>query len=567
MRATETKRWLLWIALIGAGFALTYLALTEVLLRREATQTNNRAAVFAGTIEASLGRLDHLPFVVANDPMVEDALRSGEADALNPILADFARRATAEAIFVLDPTGLTIASSNFREALSFVGQSYTFRPYFADAIAGGSGRFFAIGATTGRPGYFVAEPVYGAAESIIGVVTVKIGLDALDQSWRDSGERILVTNEAGVVILASDADHLFTTLGPLTEADRASIAAGQQFLDRPLDPLDLQQGLGNRVRLDGAAYILSEAPIAREGWRIHLLTDLAAIRQQSIVAALTLLAAALGIILALTGFRSAQLNQALAVSNADRHKLNAEIEVRREAEAELRKAQTALARNSRLAALGQLSASITHELGQPISAMRNYLTAEEIATDTPPGGLNSQLSGLVDRMQRITSQLRFFATPSPETAGTFSLAAALIAAGDLVQHKADATGVSLTLTPPDQDTLIDGDQHRFEQVLVNILRNGIEAAGGDTPAVTLTTRRDGGTVVIRITDTGPGFGPATLDDLAEPFMTTKSSGDGMGLGLAISSQIMAELGGTLHASSAKAGAVFTLTLPLAEEAA
>lgn len=564
MRLINTRRWMLWGALLAIGFVVALLVLSEVLLRREASQTNNRAQFFADTIEASLARLDHLPFVVAQDPGIRRALTEGGGTAINPRLAEFAARAGAEAIFVLDPTGLTIASSNYDAALSFVGESYRFRPYFRAAIAGGQGRFFAIGATTGRPGYFVSDPVRSDTGEIIGVVAVKIGLEALDQSWRDTGEDILVTNEAGVVILSSDASHLFRTLRPLSEAARQAIAQGQQFSDQPLDPLDWQDAQNGRVTLGGIDYLLSEARIAREGWQVHLLSGLADIRQQAALAALILLALALGLILALTGFRSAQLNRALALSNADRARLNDEITQRRETETALRKAQDALARNSRLAALGQLAASITHELGQPISAMRNYLAAEEIATGAAPGTLNAQLSGLVERMGRITNQLRFFATPAVIEDTTFELHKALQAAHELVRHKAEAKGVMLALPPPGTPLLIAGSQHRFEQVLVNVIRNGIEAATGPTPRVTIECETQGTSVRLHVTDTGAGLGDATLDDLAEPFVTTKSSGDGMGLGLAISGQIMAELGGTMAARSTPDGATFTLTLPLAE---
>jgi two-component system C4-dicarboxylate transport sensor histidine kinase DctB len=546
-----------------AGFVIALLVLSEILQRREANQTNNRAQFFAGTVEASLARLDHLPFIIAQDPGVQQALQSGNGAAINLRLEEFATRANAEAIFLLDTSGLTIASSNHAAEQSFVGESYRFRPYFQDAVTGGHGRFFAIGATTGRPGYFVSDPVM-ADGAVIGVVTVKVGLQTLDQSWRDTGERILVTNEAGVVILASEAAHLFGTLRPLTAATRQSIAQGQQFLDRPLDPLDWQIDSAGRAALDGVGYLLSPAPIDREGWQVHLLTDLAGIRQQAVLAALVLLALALGLILALTGFRSAQLDRALALSNADRATLNAEIEVRRETETALRRAQDALARNSRLAALGQLAASITHELGQPISAMRNYLTAEEIATGAAPDTLNTQLGGLVDRMARITSQLRFFATPAAIENTVFDLHSALCAATELVQHKAANLGVTLTTPAPTPAHPISGSQHRFEQVLVNVLRNGIEAATGPNPVVNVQILATKHEVAVQITDTGTGLGTASLDDLTEPFVTTKSSGDGMGLGLAISAQIMAELGGSMAADSTPAGATFILTLPLAE---
>lgn len=554
----KRQKWMLWAALIAAGFVATYLILTELLVQREASQTNNRAEVFADAISGALTRLDHLPFVVAQDPGVARALETGEADTLNAVLSDFATRAGAEAIFVLDADGLTIAASNHDQPLTFLGQSYRFRPYFTDAIAGQTGHFFAIGATTGRPGYFVSEPVHINGQ-IAGVVTVKIGLEELSQAWGDTGERILVTNAAGVVILASEPQHLFGTLRALSSTERADIAAGQQFSDRPLDRLDWTT-TDNIARLDGAAYLLSTAPVAQEGWTVHVLTSLAPLQQQSILAALTALVLGLGIILTITSFRSARLDQALALSNADRATLNAEIEVRRDAEAALRKAQDALSRNSRLAALGQLAASITHELGQPISAMRNYLTAEEITAGAPPGGLNAQLSGLVDRMQRITGQLRFFATPAEVEATPFDLNAAIAAAADLVRHQAVAKDVAMTI-PTAPSTTIAGNQHRLEQVLVNLLRNAVEAATGDIPRVWMDITAGYNHITLAINDTGPGLGTATLDQLQEPFHTTKSSGEGMGLGLAISTQIIEEFGGKLHASSNATGATFSLTLP------
>ncbi len=138
----------------------------------------------------------------------------------------------------MDGDGQTIAASNFDRPGSFLGQNYGFRPYFREAIAGGTGRFHAIGATTGLPGYFIADPVRGADGEIAGAIAIKVDLSVLEESWRNSGEQVLLANADGVVLLASDPAWQYRALYPLSEAQRAEIEAARQFTGQPLDPLD-----------------------------------------------------------------------------------------------------------------------------------------------------------------------------------------------------------------------------------------------------------------------------------------------------------------------------------------
>ncbi|MDB4112036.1 ATP-binding protein, partial [Yoonia sp.] len=243
-------------------------------------------------------------------------------------------------------------------------------------------------------------------------------------------------------------------------------------------------------------------------------------------------------------------------------RLETEIHDRRMAEANLDKARSELARKNQLAALGQLSASITHELGQPISAMKNYLAAEEIAVDARPGSLSPQLTGLVDRMQRIVDQLRLFGRSDPAQNDQFVVQDAVRTAVSLVQHTADAAGATITLDLAQSPMRTRGQATRFEQVVVNLLRNAIDAVA-DLPDRAVVLRLiDADDVVIEVADTGPGLGALDMDDLKEPFFSTKPSGVGMGLGLAISAQIINEMDGTLDARTAETGgAVFRISLP------
>lgn len=549
------------LAVIAICAAL-YASLMGVLLRQGATDTEQRAEIQANMIGAAIGRLDHLPNVIANDPLITRSLGSGEVTALNARLAQYAQRAGAEAIYLMDRTGLTLAASNHAQSDTYVGEYYTFRPYFTDALAGKTGRYFAVGATTGRPGYFVADPVYDGG-AVIGVVVVKIGLAELSTSLTGSGALILVTSPEGVVLLSSVPDLAFRTIVPLEKAARAAIDTQRQFGAFPLTPLNWESPREGRLNLERRGYLWSTRTIAREGWTVHLLTDLAGLRRQAGVGVLLALAVMFAAGIGMTVFRSAQLRRALEVSDADRRSLTEEIRERQRAEADLRMAEAELGRSSRLAALGQLAASITHELGQPISAMRNYLAAEEIAQGTLPGQLNQTMTGLTARMQGIVDQLRFFATPGAGARAPFDLSDAVDEALTLVEHTARARAVDLILEPPSHPIAALGVKHRVEQVLVNLIRNALDAVDEtDQRQVTIKFNQTADMAQVIVSDTGPGLGGHALSDLQEPFMTTKSSGEGMGLGLAISASIVADLSGTLEASDhPSGGAVFVLSLP------
>lgn len=539
-----------------------YAALNAYFTAEKTRETPQRAQFFADAIDSALTRLAHLPYVLSIDPGTLNALKTNDVAALNPTLADVARRSGAEFVFLMDINGRTIASSNYTDVNSLVGQYYTFRPYFRTAIQGEQGRFYAVGVTTGRPGYFIAEPVRDAAGTIFGVVVVKVPFRDLSRAIVESGELILVTDAQGVVLAASEDGYVYGMISPLSEFERATVEQQQQFGSQVLTPLDWTEDSSGRATVSDVSYLLTRANLREENWTLHLLSDVADIRRQALLVVAIALTALLSLIIAAALYRAAQLRRALTISNADRQRLEKEIQDRQIAEANLDKARTELARKNQLAALGQLSASITHELGQPISAMKNYLAAEEIAADARPGSLSPQLSGLVDRMQRIVDQLRLFGRRDPAQNDQFEVQDAIRNAAGLVQHTADAAGATITLDLAQTPLHTRGQATRFEQVIVNLLRNGIDAVAGLPDRKVLLRMIDAEDIVIEVADTGPGLGALDMDDLKEPFFSTKPSGVGMGLGLAISAQIINEMDGTLDARTAKTGgAIFTIRLP------
>ncbi len=551
---------------VALGLA-AYSGLIAFFIAQKAEETPARAQFFVSGIDGALERLAHLPYVIAVDPITRDTLNGVDPTPLNDILGTVADKANAEFVFVMDINGNTVAASNAESETSLVGNNYRFRPYFRDAIAGGIGRFYAVGATTGRPGYFIAEPIRNQFGTIFGVVVVKLGFKDISDALSESGERVLVTNAQNVVIASSDPTLIYGVLHPLSPFDERTLREQRQFGSQPLVPLDWQPDGERRVSLNDTTHLWTKADLRNEDWTVHLLTDIRDIRLRALFFVTTGVALLLAIAIAAALWRAAQLRDALLVANADRHRLTKEIEERHRAEARLRTAQDELARKNRLAALGQLSASITHELGQPISAMRNYLVAEEIAANTLPGALSPQLTGLLDRMQGIVDQLRSFGRNTREADETFGLCDSITAAIQLVTHTARDRGIVINSAIVPCDTKIKGASQRFEQVVVNLLQNAIDAAGeGATKTIDIHLENNDKSVSIVVSDSGYGIGELTMEDLREPFFTTKPSGKGMGLGLAISAEIINDMGGTLTAQNGETnGAVFTITLPKTDQ--
>ena len=536
----------------------------------ELTQARSRILLYQSTLAAALDRFQHLPHVLAVDPLVLRALSGSDTDELNRRLSDFASKANVDAIYLMDATGLTVASSNYQDKLTFLGQRYGFRPYFREAIAGRHGEFFAIGATTGRPGYFVAEAVYGEGEAPFGVLAIKLDLSDLVEAWAAGGEAVFVANADGIVVLSSNEDWRYRTLERLSDERLAAIAGDRQFGDEPLEPLEWSIEGDDLVTLNGSKFLHVEAPIDRLGWRLHYLAYEGRVRER---AWFTLIAAAIigSSLFALFFYRrSLRVQTALRTSEADQDqlrranaKLAEEIEERKAAERRLEQAQSELAQASKLAALGQLSASVTHELGQPLAAMRNYLTAAELETNPTTTELTTNLGRIVQKMESITKQLRFFASPGDQNLQTFDLKDAVQGALSLIEHDLKASDISLELDLSPDGGIVRGNRFRIEQVVVNLLRNAIAAMQNtDQKCLTLKLETTSATTQLSVLDTGHGLGGATIETLGEPFHSTRASGEGMGLGLAISTAIVREHGGELQASDrGERGAVFMLRLP------
>lgn len=553
---------ILLVVAIAMTLSLFFAALSY-FQSEETTEAQNRLSLYTRSLNDTLERFQYLPFVLARDTLVMANVDAGSTAELNARLAIFARVSKLEAIYLMNLDGVVVASSNYDTPQSFMDQNYGFRPYFQEALESRRGEFFGVGATTGRPGYFVSEPVY-QGQNLAGVIAIKIDMSELQALWERGGENVFASNSNDIIVLSSNKDWLYQTLKPLSESDVASIQTNKQFIGKELAPLEWVTQDENSARLGQKNFVYARENIARLDWTVHFLLSEARMFERAIMTTI-IFGGVLALFLVFATFmRSARIRTALLISQSDRAQLLT-------ANHDLKSAQEQLSRTSKLAALGQLSASVTHELGQPISALRNHLTAAEISGELKQGKTLTKLNLVIDRMENITKQLRFFTRPiharnDGNVLQMISLNDVIRGAMDLVAHDLKSAKVDVILRIENNDLLVMGNRLRLEQVLVNLLTNGANAMDDiDEKTLEISLEKSDQNASIIVRDNGSGFGERDITKLQEPFHTTRASGDGMGLGLSIATEIIKEHNGTIEAQNRPdCGAEFIISIPLAK---
>ncbi|MEM7303050.1 MAG: cache domain-containing protein [Pseudomonadota bacterium] len=523
----------------------------------ELEQAKSRLSLFSGSLSDTLKRFEYLPHILSKDPLVVTALKSGDAGMLNVRFQIFAERSGLEAIYLMDKAGLVIAASNHNQKPTFVGNNYGFRPYFKSSLAGSAGRFFGVGATTGRPGYFFSEPVLGETGTIEGVLAVKLDMSEFQRSWESNGDNVLVTDENGIVVIATNAQWLYKSIKALPSEQLTQIRDSRQFGRHPIDPLNWSPE-GDSIAFENKRYLQVRDAKTDQGWMIRLLQVESRVLERAISTTMVFGSALIVLVLIATYLRSTRVQQALQRSEADREELQ-------QANLDLEEAHRELKRTGQLAALGRVAASVTHELGQPLSALKNYLSAGEISGEFKRDEMMPKIDRVIVRVENIAKELRFFTQPQPEDETVFDLNDAVRAALELVRHDASLLGCEISVDLHASELPVSGNQLRFERVIINLVKNGVQAsADGPQRELAIKTRLDGPNICCEVSDTGPGLGDLSFDDLKEPFLTTKPSGKGMGLGLSIVAQIVAEHRGDLSCKNLDGkGALFCVSVPKA----
>ncbi|KPB02620.1 sensor histidine kinase [Ahrensia marina] len=568
--------------LVVAIWLVVWPRLERHFLLQAAEQNEVTLRLVGDSIRAALDRYEPLPHLIAERPelssLLQNPTRPDLIDATNSILLNTALSVSASDVYLMNTAGTTIAASSYNKQRSFVGRNFNFRPYFQEALQGDLGRYFALGTTSGERGYFFAAPVREGAE-ILGVVAVKFTVDAFEEAWRSAASNIIVTDHNDIIFMASNPEWLMRATKPLSPATLRSIEENRQYPLERVTNLDV-----DRTPLNADADILtientnfvgsSDKMVETPQWTVTSLAPTEPARFQALLAlvvfSLLALISILGI--AFLRHRSAQQirTQKLLEQRVNERTaaLSHEIEERRNTEEELRRTQATLIQAGKLSALGQMSAALSHEFNQPLAAVKAYaenarafLDRNEVSEASDNIG---RISKMADRMATISKHLRNFARRPQEAVGPVSLLPVIDDAMAVSEPRIKASNVILNYTRPDEEPYVIGGHVRLQQVIVNLISNGIDAMGGEGLLELNIVSIDNGWQ-IRMRDHGAGISDDAITQMFDPFFTTKQTGKGLGLGLSISYNIVRDFGGTLWGKNhPDGGAVFGVDLVAAD---
>jgi two-component system C4-dicarboxylate transport sensor histidine kinase DctB len=539
-------------------------------------EARGQLQLYAQSIRTLVERFSSVPEVLALDSDIRSLLRAPHDRqlrlALNQRLERLNAAAGSTVLYLLDAQGETLVASNWRDWSSFVGNNYAFRPYFQNALREGGARYFAVGVTTGIPGYFLSHVVRDEDGSLIGVLVVKLELEELQREWVDQPGVLLVADSHQVAILSNRPAWRFRTLQALDDQARAELIDVRKYAEQALKPLpsrvhryiDDETAWTRMDGPDGARdYLWQRMTLPDEGWTLHLLSDpgnLADARLSYRLAAAGVWMTFAFLLLFLFQRRKNQRLQA-----GIRERLEREVALRT---AELRQAQDGLVHAAKMAALGQMSAALAHEINQPLTALQMQLGSLRLLLDSGrPEAVRDglqRIDGLLQRMAALTGHLKTFARKTPAgLSERLCLGDVLEQALQLLAPRMRSEQVELR-TQIDDEAEVLGDAIRIEQVILNLLHNALDAmAESETRILLVRIAREDDGYLLSVEDSGGGIAEETLGRVFEPFFTTKPVGQGLGLGLAVSYGIVRDLGGTLEAHNGELGAVFTLRLPAA----
>ncbi len=558
MRATLLK-WG-WQNAAWAGLALLAF-IAAILLSDQFAETRavigehgrlrNVAQLAASSYQRQVDKFRLVATTLSADPDIAVLLdtRSDTAAArLNERLANLSTALDASVIYLLDAKGTTIASSNWRQADSFLGENYQFRAYFKNALIDGDSEQFALGTRSRIPGLFVARRVKIGAKSQ-GVLVVKIRFDRLESEWASSAGTVFVTSEQGVILVSSIPKWRFETIRKLNDAEQTKLRAQLEFGEQPL----VQNALYARgAVVDGSdtmqrniSYVEAQEAMPN-GREVHVLSPLADVLDTARTFGRLVVLLGSGLLLSLWAFYHLRRGAIIASEQ-------------RENAARIADLKDRLMQSNKLSTLGQIAAGVGHEINQPLAAIglraQNASKLVNAGRNEEAVAALSEIGALTERAGAITGELRRFSRRADRKIGRVSMQSVIGGTTLLLGDRIRSTGTNLVL--PDFDIFMIGEQGRLEQVFVNLIQNAMDAMG-DSGKMTITANVTGEIATLHFCDNGPGIPDHLRGKLFQPF--TSSKDDGVGLGLVICRDIIAEFGGELILSPQAHGAEFIITL-------
>ena len=565
---TGTVSWRARVAL----FVLTILAVVTVVVTnalltdRFTENTRNRAelrlALYSGNLLSELRRNAIVPQLLSRDPALIGALASGDFSNSTQRLISFVDEIGAASLMLLDRDGRAVAATDRNR----LGSMHRSDPYFIDAIRSNETVFTNMRREVGSFVFAYSRRVEQQGGTL-GVIVVEVDLAKFERAWAGISDAVLVTDSEGTIILASEPRWRGQTEEAALAAEPA-ISAIQRAIQATAD----WSALPADAYVEGEAVMRMQSRIPFRGWMMTSFTTYDSVRERvNGVLALEIMGFAILLALAFyalsrkTALRMALFQRESAELRALNMRLQREIAERERVQETLAVAEQTLEQSSKLAALGEMSAAVSHELNQPLAAMKTYLAGARLLLqrNRPEEALSSfqRIDDLIGRMGTITHQLKSYARKGSSTLTPVNMGDALNSALSMMEPQLKQRQIRISRALPSQPVMVLGDRVRIEQVMINLLRNAIDATGAvENPEVDIILAA-GETATLTVRDNGLGI--EDLDQLFEPFYTTKAAGEGVGLGLAISSGIVNQLGGRLTARNAEGrGAVFEMRLPI-----
>jgi two-component system, NtrC family, C4-dicarboxylate transport sensor histidine kinase DctB len=548
-----------WIGLLSLLLAATLIAATVYGLayEREAKILVEQAQVAAQqqaeVLKSELEKQRSVPIILAMDTDLIESVRNPSPQhslAISKKLERLRQDTRGAVIYVIDAHGGTLSASNYAAPATFVGENFSFRRYFSEALKHGEAEQFALGSVSKHPGFYFAHRIE-SGNGPSGVVVVKVEFDEMEASWRSASTRTFVTDSSHQILLTSVPKLRFQKL-PMVSPDQIVTSLPVPISGWTLTVYSSQEGAIRSARAATLIAILVEILLAISLlWlsrrRKHLAERVAAeahyrVRLEQDVARRT--------------------QELRAVNNL----LSKEIFERQQTEERLNILQADLVQANKLAQLGQITAGVAHEINQPLGAIRiladnclALLKNRDNKASTLIGNNLDTIVRLNERIGHITLELRAFSRKGNRETGPISLKDALNSAILLNKSRLRENKVKLIRDQFDPKTKVIGGRIRLEQVLVNLLQNAFEALeDSPNPQVRISVTVEADWVLVHIIDNGPGLAAEVAKALFTPFTTTKENG--LGLGLVIAHDIVRDLGGELTAESTEDGATFIVRL-------
>ena len=560
------KQKLLIFVLILSFFVILILShvwFTEKFSEAIKIQTELRVPRHSTAISNELKKNQIIPFILSQDPIIITSLKKNLYDSIPERLSHFVGEMGLGGLQLFDRNGNLSASSNSTET-----NLEAIKDVFLSVTAQSLSTVFKIVEINENNYQFTYFRVIRDNEKVIGMITANVDLNQFEERWKSPFEAIMIVDSSGRVVISTEerwkgkgVSEALLLEGSKTVLNRAfNLAGGYLELNNSND------------FIKGEAVLRTELNIPYNGWKLISFSSYSGVRER-VNAVLAIEIMIFSIIAALVFYnlnRRAQSQAVVLKRESDELRalnaaLNKEISIREKVEENLEVAEQSLVQSQKLAVLGEMSAAVSHELNQPLAAMKTYLAAAKLLFDrrrTEEANASLQrIDDLIERMGVITKQLKLHARKVGDSWEKIDLRDVVTNSLSIMEPNLKQNAIDIKVDLGKDEVLVLGDPIRLEQVVINLIRNSLDATSSIINAKIIISVVLEETAMLRISDNGLGI--ENLENIFEPFYTTKEPGDGLGLGLSISSSIISDYGGRLIAKNNEpCGAIFEFELPL-----